>query len=268
MHQETRRLFFGLEAISPWPVSFPKGRIIQEQERHATLAFLGEVDWKKILPMLSEIPKPIFKAGLAGVFNKNLFLPPRHPHVVCWHVDLAESLKGVENYQKQLTKWLESAGFHLSHREPNWLPHVTLARQPFDEEAWKNSFTPLPVVLNALHLYQSMGSSHYRQLWSQSIPLPWEEIEHTADIAFIIRGESLKQIYRHALLALAFKFPSLLEHLPPSADILTLDEIIILLNDAIAQADQAIGCPFKAVAFHGDLNICNDILAWEMIVDV
>lgn len=261
-------LFFGLEATSPWPSSLPRGKLILEQHRHATLAFLGAVDWEKLAEVLDSIPSHPFRAGLAGAFDKNLFLPKRHPNVTCWHVDFFDALEPLEKYQKSLNHWLKASGFSPDHREQNWLPHVTLARQPFDLESWKKHFAPLPVLFKFMHLYQSIGNSEYNKLWSLQLPLPWNEIEHTADIAFQIRGETLQQVYRHALLALAFKFPPLLLYLPTSSELFTLDDIVILLNEAIALADQKVGCPLKAVSFHGEIEKLNDILCWEMIVDV
>jgi 2'-5' RNA ligase len=268
MEREANSLFFGIEAVAPWPHSFPKGRLIHEGERHATLAFLGKVDWSKLSPLLSSFPKPEFKVGLAGIFDKTLFLPKRHPHVVSWHIEFFETLVALVNYQKQICNWLIGIGFPPHSHEDGWLPHVTLARQHFDLEAWKAAFTTLPVFFNAIHLYESVGNLRYTSLWSFPLPFPWTEIEHTADIAFIIRGQTLQQIYRHALLALAFKFPQLLSHLPVSIDPTSLDDVIILLNEAISLADQAVGCPFKAVSFHGELENFENILYWEMIVDV
>ncbi|MBA3238004.1 MAG: hypothetical protein H0T62_06590 [Parachlamydiaceae bacterium] len=268
MERETNSLFFGLEAIAPWPHSFPKGRLIHEHERHATLAFLGKVSLDKISPLLSSFPKPEFKVGLTGIFDKKLFLPQRHPHVVSWHIDFFEVFVSLENYQKQISNWLIENGFSPQSHEEGWLPHVTLARQPFDQDAWNEAFMALPVFFNAIHLYESVGDLRYSSLWSLPLPFPWTEIEHTADIAFIIRGETLQQVYRHAILALAFRFPQLLSYMPASCDLNSLDDVIILLNEAVSLADQAVGCPFKAVSFHGELENFDHISYWEMIVDV
>jgi 2'-5' RNA ligase len=268
VNKENKRLFFGIEATSPWPHSFPHGRLIQEHNRHATLAFLGEADWNKLAPQLDKFPIPTFKAGLAGIFDKCLFLPKKHPHVVSWHIDFAETLNPLEIYQKTLSKWLNTLGFNVSEHEGNWLPHVTIARQPSELETWQSTFVPLPVIFKGIYLYQSVGNSNYHPLWSLPLTQPWDEIEHTADIAFVIRGESIQQIYRHAVLALAFKFPPLLLHLPNHSELANLDDVVILLNDAISLSDREVGCPFKAVSFHGELEKINEILHWEMIVDV
>lgn len=268
MPNSTKRLFFGLEALSPWPVNLPKGRMLQENERHATLAFLGNVEWNSLSERLEAIPLPSFHGGLGAVFDKILFLPHRHPHVVCWHANFFGALSKVEHYQNELSNWLHEQGFLPLWHQEKWLPHVTLARHPFDLQAWKEAFSPLPVIFKTLHLYESLGNLHYRPLWSRPLPLPFEEIEHTADIAFIIKGETLSQIYLHALLALAFKFPELLTYEQIAPEPASLDDIIILLNGIVADADQAIGCPFKAVSLHGELEERQNYLQWEMIVDV
>jgi RNA 2',3'-cyclic 3'-phosphodiesterase len=172
MEVSNKRMFFGLEASAPWPQTFPKGRLIEASARHATLAFLGSVNWARLFPLLEEIPKPLFKAGLAAVFDQLLFLPPRHPNVVSLHVDFLENTELVQAYQNELCVWLLENKFTPHKNEQGWLPHVTLARQPFDEASWKERFTPLPVVFRGLSLYESLGNSRYQVLWNFPLPLP------------------------------------------------------------------------------------------------
>jgi len=269
MKQEAHSFFFGLQAACPWPDPLPHGRCLQENDRHATLVFLGKIDPQPLFPHLAEFPAPPFKAGLAGIFDRYLFLPEHHPRVVCWHVDFSEALKALEEYQKHLMAWLKKLDIfkesHLDERE--WLPHVTIARSPFDCKAWAESFRPLPVIFTKIHLYESIGNLRYVPVWTLPLVAPWDEIEHTADMAMIVRGETLPQLYRHAQMALAFKFPEILSFLPASTPS-SLDDIIMLLNEAIAHADQKIGCPFKAVSFHGKIEIRDQTLCWEMIIDV
>lgn len=97
---------------------------------------------------------------------------------------------------------------------------------------------------------------------------PFEEIEHTADIAFIVRGQSMQEIGAHAQQALCEKFPELTVYKQPFSDNITLDDIIIGLNEMITRADIAEGCGLKAISFHGDVHRENEILTWEMILDV
>lgn len=268
MSLSRKRLFFGLKATSPWPIGLPAGRLLHPDERHATLAFLGDTDWEKLSLQLPELPQPAFDTGLGAIFDKILFLPRRHPHVVCWHANFHESQATIDNYQKKLTTWLKEKAFLPAAEREIWLPHVTLARNPFDWHAWKTSFLPLPVIFDSLHLYESVGQLRYSSLWSVPIPQPFEEIEHTADMAFIVKGKTIAQLYLHALLALAFKYPDILMHLPASSELSSLDDIIEALNEAVSNTDQAVGCPFKAISLHGEIEEHQNYLQWEMIVDV
>ena len=51
-------------------------------------------------------------------------------------------------------------------------------------------------------------------------------------------------------------------------DINTIDDIVIELNRIISRTDSAVGCSYKAVSFHGQIEKQADIFTWEMIVDV
>jgi len=106
-------------------------------------------------------------------------------------------------------------------------------------------------------------------LWSYALKEPFLEIEHAADIAFHIRGESIRQLFHNALTALAFKYPALLKFNTDKVHLTDINDIIIALNQIISRTDCAVGCPFKAVSFHGEIkNEVDHILNWEMIVDV
>lgn len=236
------RLFFGMEVVSAWPENFPSGRILLENHRHLTLAFLGESN----MPDVRSFPKPPFSIGLSGYFDQCLCLS----HVIAWHIHWLE--EGVVAYQQELASWL--------HLKQDFLSHVTLSRKPYVEKEWKEHFMPLPLYVKNINLYESMGYSQYKTLWQYPLLAPFEEIEHTADIGFIIRGNH----YLHAQLALAFHFPPLVRYfdVSPKTD---LDEIVPALNAIIARADSEIGCPFKAVSFHGTISQNQE---WEMIVDV
>lgn len=268
MQDEKKRLFFGLEVLAPWPSKLPHGRLLEESGRHLTLAFLGQVPYAGLFEQLPTIPLPSRSIGFAGQFDACLFLPKRHPHVAAWHVQWANDGDKLDAYQKQLTQWIKDQGLPVDEKG-SFLSHVTICRSPFQIQAWKRAFTPLPLIAHQLHLYESLGHSRYKACWTHSLKPPFEEIEHTADIAFVIRAEALQHLYQHAYLALAFKFPLLLGYFAPQAPISDLDDIVIHLNNAIAQADAAAGCPFKAISFHGSIQEEEDkTLTWEMIVDV
>jgi len=267
MEPEHKRLFFGLEVQAPWPESLPHGRILDEKHRHLTLAFLGDTDWTKLKEALQTFPTPSFKVGFVGQFDQCLFLPPRHPRVVAWHVDFLEEDSPLITFYETLIVWLKEKGFSPDTRH-NFTPHVTLARAPFNERVWQKKFTPLPLLLKDIHLYESVGHLKYESIWSSSLLAPFEEISHTADVAYWIRGENFDQLYRHAEVALATTFPQILPYLRKQNGIENLDDVIIALNELVAIVDQAISSPFKAVSFHSHLEEKENVLHWEMIVDV
>lgn len=260
------RLFFAYSIDAPWPSSYPEGRLIAEEGRHITVAFLGNCDPNALLQNLHMTPLPHLSISPVGIADRILFLPKDAHRVASYHVDWLEKKSLLEDYANTLGQWLKALGYSVDARP--WLSHVTIARAPFKTEEWESSFEPLPCAMRALTLYESMGNLTYKPLWSHSWLLPFEEFEHTADIAFRIRGSSLKELFLHAQYALAFKFPPLLSFVQegnPS----NIDEIIINLNELVMRADCAIGCPFKSVSFHGEIRQDkHNILIWEMIVDV
>lgn len=267
MAEILKRLFFAFEILAPWPEKLPKGRLLDEDQRHLTLAFLGTSDYGKMTEAIKRFPYPPFRVGPAGYFNELVLLPPHHPRVAAWHVEWLDDPIPIELYRESLTAWLQNEGFDPDIRE-KFLWHATLCRAPFHPGDWRKAFSKIPLIVKALHLYESLGNSKYAPLWTYHFHLPFEEYEHTADIAFMIKGESLEEIKRHALTALAFKCPEMLSYRTTQRSIETIEEVIIDLNESIALADQSIGSPFKAVSFHGDLREEDGILEWEMIVDV
>jgi 2'-5' RNA ligase len=262
-----KRLFFGIEVSCPWPEKYPKGRLLDPIHRHMTLAFLGNVDYQKVLNILPSFPKIPLKIGIGAFFDKCLFLPPRDPHVVAWHVDWLDNPKPLLTFQQALIRWLKDNHFFVDERE--FLPHVTIARSPFYASDWKQVFNSLPCMCTSIHLYESIGNLCYEPLWTLSLKVPFEEIEHTADIAFKIHGEHFAQLYTHAQLALAFRFPAILPYLKLESQITSVEDIVVALNKSVMIADGQIGCPYKAVSFHGKvLHEEDGTLTWEMIVDV
>lgn len=264
---QTKRLFFGLEVKAPWPEEHPPGRMLDETHRHMTLAFLGDVPHEPLFKALATIPTPI-NIGHVGLFKECLLLPPRHPNVVAYGVQWLENIDPLLAYIQSLNTWLVEHDYHPANPERAWLPHVTLCRQPFNAKEWLKAFKPLPFITTSIHLYESVGNLHYEPRWSEPLLPPFEELEHTADIAFNIHGKDLSQIFIHAQIALAFKFPVFLNYLS-SATPNSLDDIVILLNSMVTAVDKNEGSPLKAVSFHGELmNIHPNLLTWEMIVDV
>lgn len=269
MEPEKKRLFFALEVAASWPHEYPKGRLLEEGHRHMTMAFLGNVVYEKIKQILPSIPSFPCLVSPVGICDQCIFLPKHFPRVVAWHVTWQTQQESISSFYKQLIAWLRQSDFKLDERE--FLPHVTLCRSPFRIREWKDSFIPVPCIVKGLHLYESKGNLRYEPVWSHPIKPAFEEIEHTADIAFHVHGENVNQLYIHALTALAFREPALVSYFPYSEETLpsTLEEVIMQLNKVVAKADGEIGCPFKAVSFHGELMPQEDgTIQWEMIVDV
>lgn len=261
MQVEKRRLFFGFEIEAPWPEGFPNGRLLDEKNRHLTLAFLGNVDPTPLMQALETIPRPPFKIGPVGVFDQFLALPKDQPRVASWHMRWLSAQDEIVDFHARLRVWLENLGFQMDQRP--LLSHATIARAPFRVEEWEEAFTPLPFLITGFHLYESTGGLHYPSIWQLPLEKAFEEFEHTADIAFTIRAENLQQLYVHGATALSFKFPPLIDYIcEQSFD--HLNEVVRALNQLIAAADQERGCPFKAVSYHGQFT--NGL--WEMIVDV
>ncbi|MBS0605088.1 MAG: hypothetical protein JSS60_08675 [Verrucomicrobia bacterium] len=263
---DSGRLFFGAQVEAPWPKDYPPGRMIEEETRHVTLAFLGDTSLPALQALLPSAPLPPFLIGPAGIGNTLIFLPPDKNRVAALSVQWLDPSAAFNIYQKQFTIWLKASGYSLEERP--YFPHITIARGPFDKKSWQDHFAPLPFFVKAIRLYQSIGNLHYRSLWDVPLLSPFEEFEHTADIAFLVRGSTPQELHRNAQLALAFKFPSLVPFFSARLQG-TLDEIIIALNEIVGTADAECGCPFKAVSFHGQIKVDeNNLLNWEMIVDV
>lgn len=260
------RLFWGLSLDAPWPFSHPEGRLIEENMRHVTLAFLGNIDPEPLMQKLDLMPSPSFKTGPAGKFEKLVFLPEHKPRVVAAKIHWLTYAEEIESFHAELQKWLEPLGFSKDPRP--FLPHVTIARAPFDQKEWEEAFEPLPVIVTGITLYETIGNLHYKVVKNIPLTLPIEEFEHTADIAFHLRGRNYRELYIHGALALGFKFPEILTQLREEETCSRLDQVITKLNDMVTQCDMEMGCPFKAVSYHGKEKEENGILTWEMVVDV
>lgn len=266
MNSDEKRLFFGFSIDASWPTNYPDGRIIREEDRHITFAFLGNVSYEILKKELPSFPRPDFRIGPVGKTTHFIFLPKHHSRVVAYDIQWLTGATFIDKYHAQVLKWLNKHQLPEDHRP--LLSHATVARAPFHKQAWEDVFEILPMRITGIHLYESMGNLHYSSLWHLSLIPPFEEIEHTADIAFILRAERESDLFIHAAIALSFRYPPLLNFIPSQYPLPTLEDIIRSLNKMISLCDQEIGCPFKAVSYHGLCKKENDLIIWEMIVDV
>lgn len=258
---QRKRLFFGMQIVTDWPQEFPEGRILEAENRHLTLVFLGETEQTFSEEHLASFPPlPCLFAPVA-YFDRPLFLPSNaRPRVAAWHVQFLEKEKEVETFRTQIAHWLRIK------EKRDFFPHVTLARAPFVRSHWKDSFQPAPLFFKNICLFQSEGALQYQVLWERPFLAPFEPIDHTADLAFRVRAENWQQLYLHAQIALSFSYPLFLSYLDFSEKS-SFEEIIQALNATIAQIDAHVGCPVKAVSWHGKIHN-QPYLEWEMIIDV
>lgn len=265
-----KRLFLGLEALGPWPFELPGGRIIPEEGRHATLIFFGYVREECVLHLTNITPPPPWKVGLTAVANAPLLLPKKKPNCLSWEIELLEQKEQLFAYQESLSNlFIEEKLLHPKEAALGFLPHITLARKPFDHKAWFGSFSKQLTALGSMHLYESLGSSTYKPLHTWPVISPFQEISHTADLAFCVRGQSLESLALHAFMALNKACPSLFRYMQPWTEVRSFDEMVALINHSISSMDIEEGSPFKAVSYHGEIkNLENGVLEWEMIVDV
>lgn len=198
-----KRVFLALGVEAAWPKE-PPGRPVPQASRHVTLKFIGamnEKDEMSLIESLSHLPRSL---GFAGMVEKVFFLPERDPRVAAYHVMVGNKPR-LNRFKEGLLGTL-----NLTDTSP-WLSHTTAARAPFSKHDWEAFFSPFPCVMSTLHLYQSFPDLDYRPLATYHLHPPFEEIPHEADFAYLIRGETIEELYFHALYALAFQYPVLLK---------------------------------------------------------
>ncbi|NGX28683.1 MAG: RNA 2',3'-cyclic phosphodiesterase [Candidatus Anoxychlamydiales bacterium] len=270
MFDEKKRIFFGFEIETLWQDIPKEKKVIEEKNRHITLLFLGENNLSDVEKYLKDLPILDEKIAPVGFFDKCLFLPEKRPRLVAYRVDFLNKKSQIEKFQNQLFEFFQNKKFEIKHNHNFFLPHVTICRNNFDINKWKDSFIKTPLYLKSFNLFESLGGSVYKTLWKKIfVQKPFLEIPHTADIAYLIKGANFSDLLYNSFIALSFKCLSFLNYFKELKDVKTIDDVIINLNEVITKAEIAgEHLPFKAVCFHADIIKKDDIFIWEMIVDV
>lgn len=257
-----KRLFIGFDIECPWPNNFPAGRILNSNDRHLTMAFLGQAPFEKTLEFVHSLSLP-FKVGLAGQFNRCLLLPPKQPHVLAWNIDWFENNNDLLGFWRVLTDQLKLNQLPVSENE-SFLPHVTLSRMPFIVKDWEKAFTPLPFIAKNLHLYESLGHSTYKSCWKLALKPPFNQITSTS---FQLHGNSIEQLYLHAQVALSFLQPKFLPFIRTEIPSDNLLEVKFELINTIERHQDEIQGVFKSVDFEQAIRTEEDgTLTWMMEV--
>lgn len=263
-------LFFGFEVTAPWLPETPEGRLIDPAHRHLTFLFLGKVEVEELVDQLSQQPPfPLLRSPI-GIFDDLLFLPKQRPRVVAlsFQQRLSTGEEAIGSFREEWMEWLHHLGYALSDTHLSFLPHVTLARAPFHPKEWKKWFIPSAAFFPAFHLYRSLGHLAYETLWTHPLPLPFEELSHEADLAYLVRGRTWEEVAQHALLALTFRERALLSYWDSLPALSSWEEVVQELNRRIYRADAEEGIDLKAVSYHGKPKVTPEGIAWEMVVDV
>lgn len=261
---EEKRMFFGLSVSSQWPDSFPNAKIIKANMRHITLAFLGSTDFEAIEKDLDSFPKAPFKVGPDGILDKLLLLPENDPNVVAYHAKFIDDR--VESYRKDIVSWLEERSIYKEEKRA-FLPHVTIGKKPKKLSQWKDEFSPMPFIVQDICLYESLGNSEFKILWQKPFALPVEEITHTADIAYIIRGQTNQEFFNNAQVALCYADEQMISFIEDKK-VNTFDDVVIELNNLNEKTGEKQEALFKSISFHGSGTDENGFISWEMFVDV
>jgi RNA 2',3'-cyclic 3'-phosphodiesterase len=110
-------------------------RWCKPENLHFTLAFLGEMSSQQ-----AEVAATVTRSVTAGwkpfglkLGGVGVFPPHGHPRVL-W-VGASAGAEEFVRLQADLARGLRQAGFELEHRD--FSPHLTLARVPDAEKAWK-----------------------------------------------------------------------------------------------------------------------------------
>ena len=173
-------MFWGFELAIDWPALPQDGRIVSSESRHATIAFLGNIDLS-IIKNYAERYKPEVDSVLSGHIDKFVSLPNMSkPRVLCLSGRLDDESKTLKVVD-QIKNDMMNLGIKIEKRK--WLFHVTVARAPFKNkniaslamEYWRKNTQGAESRANFyfknICLYQSLPGLKYEKLYSYELPL-------------------------------------------------------------------------------------------------
>ncbi|NGX56578.1 MAG: RNA 2',3'-cyclic phosphodiesterase [Candidatus Anoxychlamydiales bacterium] len=268
MEKNTRKLFFAFEIETIWIDNFKNASVVDKKNRHLTLLFLGENDLNEIKKQLDLMPKLNLLLGSCGYFDKPFFLPKNNSRVAAYNAIFLEDNAKIENYQKNLYSFFLKEEFNLKN-EKDFLPHITILRKDFEKKEFEKQFKQTPFYLKSFNLYESLFHSNYKALWKMDYLAPFIELKHTADIAFEVRGKDFDSLLLHSFIALCFKEFKLLKYKKNLKKVSSIDDIIIDLNEILTLMEiDGYQASFKAISFNQKNWVKDNIIYWEMVIDV
>jgi 2'-5' RNA ligase len=198
---KSMRLFLALKVRAPWPKESFKGKMIQEEFRHITLAFLGQTNEETYLELIKDLKKvklPPF--ALFGYFDHFLPLPKSSPRLLSWHATFSYDEKEIYAFAEEMKLFFKERGL-LKKEDKAWLPHVSICRKPFDFLSWKKSFKPLPFYATDLCLYEAIGNLKYREVLKRPLLTPFS---FANEKEVHIKAKTHEELYLHTLSAMSF----------------------------------------------------------------
>jgi 2'-5' RNA ligase len=268
MEKNIKNFFFAFELETIWEDDFKDLKVIDKKNRHLTLLFLGENNFNEIKKYLDQMSNLNIQIGSVGYFEKVIFLPENNPRAAAYKANFLNDELKIKNYQKELISFFKNKEINLK-KEKDFLPHVTISRDKFDKKELKNKFIKAPFYIKSFNLYESLFSSNYKSLWKKEYLAPFKEIEHTADIAFEVVGIDCNQLLLNAFTAICFKEFKMLDYINLLKKVSSIDEIIINLNEILTQMEiDGYQAFFKAISLNQKTYKKNNLIFWEMVIDV
>jgi 2'-5' RNA ligase len=267
MKKKVKRLFFAFKVEAPFYEKIYPARHLDKEDIHVTIVFIGNWPIEKYQEIKKNIPLSPFSFAPSAIGDKLLLLPFDNPSCMTMHLTLRdEEKKKLEDFRCILINYIASFDIQIELRP--LLLHTTLARKPFDASIWLKHFKKVPILLTKFCLYESVGQLKYNILWEQNLMRPFEEVDHTAGIAFAIYGHCIQDLYINAQMALSFLNPDFTQFINYKK-IDSLEKIIHELNKTISLVNIEQRCPIKAISMHGNIEKTEkNLLKWLMIADI